>query len=209
MSVSASLQESSNGHSLRRLETRRRLLEAGTRVFAELGLHGATSAGIARRAGVATGTFYLHFADKHALFEEIAFSTLAELSARQERALAELEEGAETLRPMLEVLTEFAEEKRDLIRVAFDRGSESSEIAARIHDDTARRVEESLRRLAETQDLGIHPAAAAQARAATLIRVIAWWVEDPSRATREEIIETLYHLAPARMIARGAEAPSR
>ena len=41
--------------------------------FAEEGLHAVTSARIARRAGVATGTFYLHFADKHVLFEEIAF----------------------------------------------------------------------------------------------------------------------------------------
>ena len=46
-----------------RADTRRRLLEAAVALFAERGLHGVTSAQIARRAGVATGTFYLHFPD--------------------------------------------------------------------------------------------------------------------------------------------------
>ena len=59
--------ETPNGHTTRREETRRRLLEAGTAAFAEIGLHGITTARIARRAGVGTGTFYLHFPDKHAL----------------------------------------------------------------------------------------------------------------------------------------------
>ena len=54
-----------------RRETRRRLVEAGTELFAREGLHGATSAQIARRAGVAAGTFYLHFRDKQDLFREI------------------------------------------------------------------------------------------------------------------------------------------
>jgi hypothetical protein len=39
---------------------------------------------------------------------------------------------------------------------------------------------------------------AAQARAAVLVRVIAWWAEDPSRASRSEIIDTLLELDPRR-----------
>ena len=60
-----------------RADTRRRLVEAGTDLFARDGLHGVTSARIARAAGVATGTFYLHFKDKEALFREIVFAALA------------------------------------------------------------------------------------------------------------------------------------
>jgi AcrR family transcriptional regulator len=212
MSVSSELAEQTSptrGQPARRAETRRRLTEAGAALFAEQGLHGATSVAIARRAGVATGTFYLHFADKHALFEEIVDATLAELRERQERAAAALAAGDDELRTQLGVLVDFARDKRELIRVTFERGGENADVAARIHDQTAGRVEATLRRMAEREPLSVHPAAAAQARAATLIRVIAWWAEDPTRATREEIVETLYHLAPTRVVRAEAECADR
>jgi len=91
--------------------------------------------------------------------------------------------------------------------VAFERGGEAADVAQRIHEEVAGRVEAALRRLAAAEPLPIHPAAAAQARAATLIRVIAWWAEDPRRATREEIVETLHHLAPSRLARLGAPRP--
>ena len=193
----------------RRESTRRRLVDAATALFAESGLHAATSSAIARRAGVATGTFYLHFPDKHAVFEEIVATTMAELQARQDRASAERARDEDDLRVQLEVLVAFTEEHRDLIRVAFERGGENTALANRIHDDGARRVEATLRRHAEAGPLPVHPGAAAQARAATLIRVIAWWAEEPTRATREEIVETLYHLAPSRIARAAAERPAR
>lgn len=200
---------SARGPGARRAETRRRLVEAATAVFAEEGLHAATTVTIAKRAGLGTGTFYLHFADKHSLFEEIVDGTLAELRARQERAAETLPPGADDLRAQLGVLVEFTEEKRDLIRVVFERGGENAAMASRIHDQTAGRVEATLRRLAEREPLPVQPAAAAQARAATLIRVIAWWAEDPRRATRDEIVATLYHLAPTRLVRVAAERPDR
>lgn len=189
----------SNGHTARRKETRRRLVEAGTVAFAEIGLHGITTAQIARRAGVGTGTFYLHFPDKHALFEEIVFAAIAELRARQDRAAAARTAGTDELRARLEELVSFTEEKRDLIRVVFSRGSESAAIAQEIHDRVASGVEAWLTHLVKQRELPIHPGAAAQARAATLIRVIAWWAEDPTRATRQEIVDTLLHLQPGRL----------
>ncbi|MBW2448726.1 MAG: hypothetical protein JRG83_22810, partial [Deltaproteobacteria bacterium] len=123
------------------------------------------------------------------------------LRERQERAVKAEPSRADDLRLLLEVLVDFTEDKRDLIRVAFERGGENAAVAGRIHDDVAGRVEATLRRHPE---LPIHPAAAAQARAATLIRVIAWWAEDPRRATREEIVETLFHLAPTRLVRAAA-----
>ena len=51
--------------------TRKALLEAAESVFAEQGYEGASVAEITRRAGVAQGTFYVHFADKHAAFLEL------------------------------------------------------------------------------------------------------------------------------------------
>ena len=37
----------------------------------------------------------------------------------------------------------------------------------------------------------LDPAVLSQAVVGMLARVIAWWAEDPTRATREEVIETL------------------
>lgn len=51
--------------------TRRALLEAAESVFVEFGYEGASVAEITRRAGVAQGTFYVHFTDKHAAFLEL------------------------------------------------------------------------------------------------------------------------------------------
>ncbi len=44
------------------------ILDAARQVFAERGYHGSTMREIASRAGVATGTLYLYFANKEALY---------------------------------------------------------------------------------------------------------------------------------------------
>ena len=46
------------------METHRRLLEHGTRLFASQGISRARATDIARAASVAVGTLYLHFKDK-------------------------------------------------------------------------------------------------------------------------------------------------
>lgn len=192
---STALAEPTNGHTARRLETRRRLLEAGTELFAEEGVRGVTSSAIARRAGVATGTFYLHFADKHALFEELMDAALEEMRPR----LGPAEAGSETAtRRELARMLEVAERRRNLIRAVFDRG-EGSALAERIQDRIASGLEERYTRVLPERGIALHPGAAAQARAALLVRVIAWWVEDPGRATREEILDVLTDLAPGRV----------
>ncbi len=182
-----------------RAETRRRLLEAAIALFAESGLHGVTSAQIARRAGVATGTFYLHFADKEALFHEIAFAALAELRARQERASVGQTPGSrEYARVRTEEFLTFAAEKRELIRMVFGR-AEGAGLADEVREAVVPEIQRWLeRRIAEGRaPADLHPAVAAQAHAAVLTRVIAWWVEDPSRATRDEVVATLLRMNPS------------
>jgi AcrR family transcriptional regulator len=193
---SVSTEIPANGHTTRRLESRRRLLEAGTELFAEGGLRAVTTTAIARRAGVATGTFYLHFPDKHALFEELVGAALEEMRPQfdPDRSGPGSEEG---MRRDLERVVEVAERRRNLIRAVFDRG-ESSGLAERIQDRIASRLEPVYARLFRERGMSLHPGAAAQARAAVLVRVIAWWAEDPTRASRDEIVETLLELDPRR-----------
>jgi len=52
-------------------ETRWRLLQAGTEVFAELGFKAATTREIARRAEVNLASIHYHFGDKAALYREV------------------------------------------------------------------------------------------------------------------------------------------
>jgi AcrR family transcriptional regulator len=51
--------------------TRRRLLDAAERSFGELGYHEASVVKITEEAGVAHGTFYLYFASKKEIFDEL------------------------------------------------------------------------------------------------------------------------------------------
>ena len=53
------------------LDTRRRLLDAAESVFGELGFPEASVVKVAEAAGVATGTFYLYFDSKRAIFVEL------------------------------------------------------------------------------------------------------------------------------------------
>ncbi len=185
-----------------RANTRRRLVAAGTELFAAQGLLKTTTVQIARGAGVAAGTFYLHFPDKHALFREIAFDALARLRTRLGRTAAH--PGLGGLRARMRELLAFADEERDLMRIVFGRGHEAPGLADELLDELFPGVEARLReRLAAGEiDPGLHPAATAQALLATWTRVVAWWVEDPQRAAREEVAETLVRLHPLHQFTR-------
>jgi AcrR family transcriptional regulator len=65
--------------------TRRRLLEAAEAVFAELGYHDASIVKITEAAGVGQGTFYLYFASKKDVFDEL----VVDLNHRVRHAMTE------------------------------------------------------------------------------------------------------------------------
>ncbi|HEU4428147.1 MAG TPA: helix-turn-helix domain-containing protein [Myxococcota bacterium] len=179
--------------------TRPRLVAAATELFAEHGLHAVTSAQIARRAGLATGTFYLYFADKLELFRAIVFEALAELRGRQDAAAARHAAGSrEELAARTEEFLDFAEEKRALMRVLFARSAEAAGIADEIAGVIAPAIERRYQALQAAGGMArdIHAAVAAQMRAAALVRIAAWWTEDPSRATRADVARTLQRLDP-------------
>lgn len=77
--------ESVDGRPLgaRGARTRRRLLEAAELVFTDVGYHDASITRIAEAAGVAPGTFYLYFAGKLQIFEEL----IEDLNHRVRRAM--------------------------------------------------------------------------------------------------------------------------
>ncbi len=67
-------------------ETRRRLLEAAGRVFVRDGFLEATTAAIAREAGVAHGTLFLHFPSRDALLLSVVEGLLHDLGSTLHQA---------------------------------------------------------------------------------------------------------------------------
>ena len=65
--------------------TRRKLLEAAEAVFAELGYHDASIVKLTEAAGVGQGTFYLYFASKKDIFDEL----VVDLNHRVRQAMTE------------------------------------------------------------------------------------------------------------------------
>ncbi|WP_336659977.1 TetR/AcrR family transcriptional regulator [Leucobacter sp. USHLN153] len=81
----------------RRLETRTRLLDAATEVFAEEGVQAASVEHVCARAGFSRGAFYSNFSTKEELF-------LAVLEREFDRRARETEELIAELRPALQEL---------------------------------------------------------------------------------------------------------
>jgi AcrR family transcriptional regulator len=71
--------------SARGTRTRQRLLDAAENVFAEHGYHDASIVKITEAAGVGQGTFYLYFASKQDVFDEL----VRDLNRRVRRAMKE------------------------------------------------------------------------------------------------------------------------
>ena len=77
------------------LQTRERLIDAATRVFARRGYHAATLEEVAREAGYSTGAVYSNFAGKEELFLALADRQIAG-RAEQAEAIAEVAAEAES-----------------------------------------------------------------------------------------------------------------
>ena len=174
-----------------RENTRGRLLTSGLQLFAQHGLNGVTTHDIAREAGVATGTFYLHFSDKSALFQEIAIDTEARLRAHIDDATAYAADLRGAERAAVEALFDFATQNRDTIRILF--GGDSGAAGSQLLEAFATSIAEARRRAISSGEMPheIEPSVLSQALVGMLSRVLLWWIEDPDPVARETVIETL------------------
>jgi len=173
--------------------TRGRLLAAGRALFAEHGLHGVTSHDIARAAGVASGTFYLHFSDKQALFREVVYEAIRRLRERLESAFESAEDSRIAVRAHAEALVTFAGENADLVRIVFGRDHGNVEVEADVLDYLAQLGADILRRRIAKGSIRsfLDPAVAAQALTGMFVRVLAWWIDNGMQTPRDAMIATL------------------
>jgi TetR/AcrR family transcriptional regulator, fatty acid biosynthesis regulator len=73
--------------------TRRRLLDAAGRLLAESGYGGLSASAVARAAGIAQPTFYVHFRDKDDLLRTLGEEQIGTLRVRLREARARIKEG--------------------------------------------------------------------------------------------------------------------
>lgn len=176
-----------------KLETRRRLIESGTKAFAKLGYHGMKIAAVTRDAGIANGTFYLHFKDKQALFLEILRSAVGKLASGLFSVHGYGEANSNTEREEIDVVFEFAEQNRDLMRIALN--TDSSELLKGV-DIFESIVELRVKQIKKAIEAGnvnrsINPLIAARAEISMMLSVILWWLDNKDKASRNDLLETL------------------
>jgi AcrR family transcriptional regulator len=143
--------------------TRAALIEAAGRVFNSAGFHGTDSNRIAREAGYAPGTFYVHFPDKMAIFLEVyrtwvtsewssiesilkAGGSAGALSRRMSRAVVEHHRKWRTFRASLRALSA-TDERVHAARVA--SRAEQIETMSRLVRGRGGRVPNRARMLAQ------------------------------------------------------------
>jgi AcrR family transcriptional regulator len=179
-----------------RLATRARLVRSARELFAERGLLRVTSHDIARRAGVAAGTFYLHFRDKETLFQEFVYEAIEALQAQLEITMESAVDAPAGIRAQAEALTAFAEANRDIVLIVFGPDSAIAGLESDVLDFMSAHATEVLKHRADAGALrsDVDPAVTAQALVGMSARVVAWWIEDPTRATREAVIDTLTNI---------------
>lgn len=126
-----------------RAERRREILAAALTVFAANGYAGTRLDDVARAAGVAKGTLYLHFSDKEALFRGLVEDNIAPVLADADQVVA-LFPG--TTRDLLEQLTALLSQRiletpvQALVRLMIAEGPRFPELAAFYHREVIARA---------------------------------------------------------------------
>jgi AcrR family transcriptional regulator len=112
---------------------RERIERAALELFAEQGVEGATTRDIARRAGLAEGTLYRHFATK----EELAHSMFLEVSGRLTRRLDQAERN---VRGFVDAFFRFAAEEPEAYEFVIHRHPRRLPEGRRLPKDVALEV---------------------------------------------------------------------
>ena len=103
----------------KKAETRQRLLDAATRLFAKQGFEATRPQDIARDADVAVGTFYLHFGDRRDAFLAFTERAAEDLLDFARQRVSD-EDGFEVrLRSWLEAILDYMDENPGVVGAAF------------------------------------------------------------------------------------------
>ena len=142
---------SGSGRAARAAERRQAIIDAALDEFISRGFTATRLDDVAKRAGVAKGTIYLHFRDKEALFQELIRTALVPLIGR----LASPPPPGGSVRAALERFAQtFAEEvvstrRGDIIRLIVAEGARFPSIADFYYREVVSRGMEAMRSMIE------------------------------------------------------------
>jgi len=131
------------------VQTRGRLLRAAKKVFSRKGYHNAQISHIIDEAGVARGTFYLHFRSKEEIFKELLREVISELRTIIKVIDIHGDPAQQVVENIAGVI-DFALEERDLARIVLERNSDP-ELFGALNDF----FEEVVEMIRESLDKGI------------------------------------------------------
>jgi len=97
--------------------TQARLLDAATAVFLARGYDAMTLAEVTERADLGTGTLYLHFRDKRALYEAVVRRALGSMYQRWQHSGTAKDTRTERVLAMVRVTIEYLTEHPELARL--------------------------------------------------------------------------------------------
>lgn len=176
-----------------------RLLAAGLSLFARDGTERVNTNAIARRAGVAVGTFYAHFPDKYALLREVQTRTLAGIRQARANALRGATQPAQQVRRSIAATVDFAERHPEAYRVTFGRERSGSARHGPVVLESSRptaaalRTLQSMGRVAADLEVDLAARAYLSMEAGTLL----WWLDERVRPPKPALVDTLSRLHPA------------
>lgn len=136
-----------------KLITRRRLIEAATRLLSEQGTAGLSASAVSRAAGIAQPTFYVHFEDRDDLLQTLAAEKLGSLRQALRDARRRLGEGEgiealrDTFRLPLRALLDQPELFRLYVREYYDPSSPLGRQSRQLFDELRGDLVEDLVRL--------------------------------------------------------------
>src|SRR4051812_48240850 len=178
----------------RRARTRDALLRAAKHLLATKGFHATKIADIAAAADVGTGTFYLHFPTKDALFTDLARETAVELKDAIDRAKAAHADPAAKARVATATFFRFAGSHRDVFKILFGHSALFDSLLRELHAVFIADGEENY---TDGVDAGVfapmRSAIVANAIVGMLSQVVSWWI-DHEEVSIEEITQTTQRL---------------
>lgn len=183
-----------SGRQLSKIETRRLLMDTGLQLFVEKGFVKTHAHEIAARAGVAVGTIYMHFGDKEGLLRAILLQAADDLHARVIQVYQQPHLNAyELARVHIETLVKYIEEMpvaaRFVLTYALGHNPAGVDMLERMVQQVQQAIEAGRQQGVYRSDMD--PFLAARAEVSMNLGLLAWWAENPEKASREQIIDTL------------------
>lgn len=128
--------------------TKARLIDAAIAVFARDGLETASVNEIAREAGVANGTFYLHFKDKDEVTAVATFKIAAEIARELNEAMIDIDDAAKRVSTGTREFIRIAALRSDwgwsFVRAFWSVSDFRDEVGAYLREDLERGVKQGV-----------------------------------------------------------------